>query len=176
MSCEATEEEKLILTKPPGFVVNPDLNMLDFWEEVELSHTKARYSIIGEAGPDDNECETTKEVKKIVQEQEASTRLTFGQVHGAVDMRNKRVTNYNAKVFLSKPLDALTESVMALGTEKLCSAFSEFRKQHCTPKDAQVSNLLKAEQNGLKSLRKKITEGQVIVIETGRFALKGTWR
>ena len=54
------------------------------------------------------------------------------------------------------------------------AAFREFRKEHCSKNGEQKTNLTKGEYNGLKSLKKRVDEGEIVVVptdKTGKFCV-----
>ena len=91
-------------------------------------------------------------------------------------MRKKRVTDMkeNSRIYLPKPLPALEEAKIAIRRETYENVFKTFKEEKCTEKGEQKSNLTWSQRKGLKSLKKRTEEGEIIIMMTdksGKFAV-----
>ena len=78
------------------------------------------------------------------------------------------------RVTLPKPLSAEEESKIEVRKRTQKEVFEKFRKNNTNSKGEQKSNLTQSEQKGLKSLKKKVKEGNIVIMKTdksGRFVV-----
>ena len=183
-----SQEELKILCLPPKTCLNPSLNHVDFETAIEVSNTKIRYSMRdddsdADSNPDKN-CDdddvTTEEDDKLEEKMrnaEAYSRMVFDDARNILDMRKRRVTDLpqNSKVFLPPPLNPMVESGLSIRKQQFTDTFADFMKSQCDDKGRQMKTSLTAEQRkGLTEIKKKIKEGEVILLETdktGKFAV-----
>ena len=166
-----TEEEKSVLTMHPKFSVIDTLreDALDF--EQELAYAKLRIQIHKELDEKvEDEEETTEEEEEMIEEQEAKSRQTFDPVEKVYDDRKRRVTDLQecSRVTLPKPLPTNEEALLEIRRGIHSKIYSEYRQEHCTNEGEQQSNLSESQQRGLKSLKKRIQDGKLVVIKTDK--------
>ena len=92
------------------------------------------------------------------------------------DLRKQKVTDYkkNSRVILPRAQSAEKESKLEVLRVELQNEHEEWVKTHCDCKSKQLLNLTKDEIEGLKSIRLRLVNGELVVLPTdksGRFAL-----
>ena len=184
---ELDEKEMQVLKLHPKFAVMPRL-----WEggldaEEEMANSKLRMQISKELEEKKNrdaeeiadktvEKEPSEEERVQEIENEARSRQVFNPVDKIFDERRRRVTDLKecSRITLPKPLPAIEEAKIELRRDVHKRIYDKYREENCSKQGEQRSNLTKEEQEGLKSLEKKIKEKKIIVIKTdksSRFAV-----
>ena len=179
------ENEKLVLKLHPKFAILPRLLAGGLDVDEELANSKLRMQLRKEmeekkAQKDAFEnivvtgVDMEEKIKEI--EEEAKGRQVFDPVEKRYDERKRRVTDLKEcnRVTLPKPLPATEEAKIEIRREVHRDIYDKYRAEHCDKKGNQRSNLSKEEQEGLRSLEKKVKERKLIVIKTdksSRFAV-----
>ena len=167
-----TEKERKILGMYPKFSVVQRLprDALDL--DVELANAKLRMQLkkeYDEKIEDEEEVEITEEEQDKLDEMEAQCRQIFNPVDKVYDDRKRRVTDLKecSRVTLPKPLKENDEALIEIRRGVTRKIFEEYRDANCK-KDQQKSNLTKDEEEGLKSLMKKIQKKDILVLKTDK--------
>ena len=118
----------------------------------------------------------TEEEKERIEEIEAKSRQTFDPEERIYDARKRRVTDLkeNARVTLPKPAGTAHEAGIEMRRNMFNKTVKEFIESFCDEGGEQESNLSEQEKRGLRSLRKRIQSGELLVIKTdksGKFAI-----
>ena len=178
-----SENERTALKLHPKFALMSDLREIDMDLEMELCFAKVRYQLskeLGEKLSDEDEEELRKEMtveeEEKIEEDEARSRQVFDPEGKSYDNRKKRVTDLaeNSRVCLPKPLPAIEEASIEMRRENIKRVFREIKTKICNGKGQQKSNLTGEEEEGIKSLRKRIDEEDLIIMKTdksGKFAV-----
>ena len=108
--------------------------------------------------------------------EDAKSRMIFDWDKGEMDLTRRRATDLkqNSRVFFPKKTDLDTESKLTMLRVEALAIVDQFRKEKCIDRDQQKSNISAAEARGLKSLRTRVREGEIVVLptdKTGRFAV-----
>ena len=74
----------------------------------------------------------------------------------------------NTKVHLPKPLPTQYEAKIAVRREKWEEVRKEYIKENCQEDGTQKSNLTPAQQRGIKKLRKRTKDGELLVVSTDK--------
>ena len=172
-----SEEEKEVLRLPAKFTTHKVLTVENMDEAIEIAHAKVRYDSMEETrpkakedeNPDDVEVELTETEKDTIRDEMARPRLAFDDSTRTLHLGGKRVTDYrqNSKVHLPGPLGPVPEANMALRKAKYLEVFQDHLDKNCR-KGCQEQNLSKSQQAGLKSLQKRIKEGDLVVLQTDK--------
>ena len=90
-------------------------------------------------------------------------------------MRKLRATDVkqNTYVHLPKSQGVQYESELEMRRNKYLSVFREYVRENCDEKSRQKSNLSAKENRGIKKLKKRISDGEIMICLTdksGRFA------
>ena len=72
------------------------------------------------------------------------------------------------KVFLPPPLNPILEASLSVRKQELMDSFTAFRKDNCDSKGRQTNSLTRDQANGLKSLKKRSGDGELVVLETDK--------
>ena len=178
-----SENEESVLRLHPKFALMSDLKEMDMDLEMELCFAKIRYQLLKEIGEkltDEEEEElrktTTIEEMEKMEEDDARSRQVFDPEKKNFDYRKKRVTDLkeNSRVCLPKPLPAIEEASIELRRENIRRVFREIKAKVCNKRGQQKSNLTEGQEEGIKSLRKRIADEEIIVMKTdksGKFAI-----
>ena len=101
---------------------------------------------------------------------EAEAREVF-DVNGKVfDYGKKKSTDLtdNKEVTLPKPMDNHTECSLEVIKNKVMKAFRDYKTKNCDRKGNQRTNLTSSEEQGLKSLQKRIQKGDIVALKTDK--------
>ena len=181
------ENELKVLKLHPKFAILPRLYEGGIDLDEELANSKLRMQISKEIqekkeseqrleSPDIDE-EVKSEEDKITEiELEARSRQVFNPVDRSYDDRKRRVTDLKEcnRITLPKPLPPTEEAKIEIRREIHKKIYDKYREENCDKSGEQRSNLTREEQEGLKSLEKKVKDRSLIVIKTdksGRFAV-----
>ena len=159
------DDEKQALQMDPKFAVLDPLSAEDFEVEIELCITKQKWNRMSKAG----NCETEAE-REQVELEDAMTREVFDPEEKVFNMQKQRVTDlkHNAYVILPPAQEIDYESLLELRRQKQSQLFRNYVKENCDDKGRQRSNITKQQAAGLKKLRKRIEEGELIVCQTDK--------
>ena len=108
---------------------------------------------------------------------DASRRQTYNADTGGWNYGRKRATDVKGNTMVVLPgrrKNFQEEANLEMLRAELKGCFKKYLRENCNDKGEQESNLLKGEQQGLKTLKKKVKEGGIIVLPTdksGRFAV-----
>ena len=174
-SIAISKDEYAFLVKGPQFMVRQKLNEDDFKVEIEKMITKHKYQTCNQDG-EDTKSEEKKENKKDEEDkrlemlgeiEEARSRMTYNRSEKVLDMGNLRASDYkyNKHVQLPDTVDACEEARNEIRRTEHMKSFKKIVNQLA---DENISNLTKSEQRGLKSLRKRVNKGEIVVTETDK--------
>ena len=74
----------------------------------------------------------------------------------------------NKRVFLPKPCDNFTESSIELLKNRIMKTFKSYKEQKCNEKGEQASNLTRQELRGLRKLKKRVKEKEILILKTDK--------
>ena len=177
------ENEMKILKLHPKFAILPRLVEGGLDLDEELANSKLRMQIHkeyderkekNELGLDLPVEDDKAKIEEI--ELEAKSRQVFNPMEKTYDERKRRVTDLREcnRVTLPKPLPEIEEAKIEIRRGLHTEIFNNYRKEHCTKDGRQRSNLTKEEEEGLRSLEKRIKTRELIIIRTdksSRFAV-----
>ena len=121
----------------------------------------------------------TEDIKRRQEEREeeddAKTRQTFDPINNVYDDRKRRVTDLAecSRVTLPKPMQIEEEALIEIRRNMHKKIFSQHREEN-TDNGKQESNLSEEERKGLRSILKRIREGEILVMKTdksGKFCI-----
>ena len=179
------ENELKVLKLHPKFAILPRLHEGGLDLDEELANSKLRMQIskeIQEKKESAQRLESPVDVEKSDEdmiaeiEMEARSRQVFNPVDKTYDERKRRATDLKEcnRITLPKPLPPTEEAKIDIRREIHKKIYDKYREENCSKSGEQRSNLTREEQEGLKSLEKKVKERSLIVIKTdksGRFAV-----
>ena len=143
---------------------------------------KEKWDRMGRDKDDDN-LDLTEEkakdrdrVERLAEEMAAQARMAYDDDTKIWSGAGLRVTDYktNSRVILPKALSPLEESKLEVLRMELLHQAKEWIAKNCDCKGNQPSNLPKKAQAGVKSLRKRASDGSLAIVPTdksGRFAV-----
>ena len=192
------EEEMSVLRLGPKFCEYMSLSDVNFEIEVEQTVLKYKWETMDEVKENDNDEDPSILARNILYEElftkdeiedmrdeedeelmmrDAEMRSVFDLVNGRIDMRKRRATDVkgNSRVILPKKMrDFETEAKLEMMRQGLRGAFGQYTQEKCGAGGLQKSNLSRGEIRGLKSLKKRVKEGELAILptdKTGLFAI-----
>ena len=181
-------DEVALLKLPPKFAIRRNLNEIEMQTEIQMGMAKVRYQTHKEDlvrdiddELDNEEIErNNKKRKKLNAEQidelehleklNAEGRRIFDPIGKCFDHGNKRATDLseNSKVNLPRPCDPQTESSIELLKRNILKSFKKCQRKYCNDKGEQKSNLTREEMRGLRKLRKRVQNNEILVLKTDK--------
>ena len=185
-----SEEEKQVLALGPKFCVRKRLNEEEFDVDLEECIAKVKWEMMGEDMKNEGEKdladvaimaihsdEEKEEIREYEEMMEARQRMVYEAEGKTWSYSRKRVTDTkgNSMVILpGRRKNFQEEANLEMLRAEMRGCFREYMRKYCNEKGDQESNLTRGEARGLKSLKKKFTEGSLVVLPTdksGRFAI-----
>ena len=177
-----SSEEWSLLARGPKYCVVRSCSEEDMRVETETCVLKHKWDCMGREGDEDYELLSGEEkeehdrVAQLAEEMAAQTRLVHNPEEGSWDARGLRVTDYkhNSRVIFPKAQSSEIESSLEVMRMELLHHHKEWVRGNCNCKGDQKLNLSSEEQAGLKSLKKKVADGGLVILPTdksGRFAV-----
>ena len=105
---------------------------------------------------------------------DAQMRSTFDLSKGILDMRKRRATDVkmNSRVILPKKMRGFEEEAkLEMLRQELRGVYGRYMREKCGPRGIQKSNLSMREIKGLKSLKKRVKEGEIVILPTDKTGL-----
>ena len=114
--------------------------------------------------------ELTPEEEEKNAEEDARARFTFDPLNKVFDDRKRRVTYLQecSRVTLAKPLPTEHETLIEMRRGMHTRIYNQYRKEKCRNGVVQQSDLTDGQQEGLKTLKKRISEGEIVVLKTDK--------
>ena len=159
------KDEIAALLLDPKFATLDSLVIEDFDLEVECTLTKMKWNRMSDTG----NCEDEKEREELELE-DAESREVYDSINKTYNAQKQRVTDLeqNAFVILPKPQPVDYEALLEIRRQKYTETFVEYKENHCDKEGKQRSNLTKQQASGIRKLKKRISEGEIIVCETDK--------
>ena len=183
---EMSDDERNVLAKGPKFCIFKRCDPEQFQCGVEKTVVKYKWDV-GQDGKNNEVEESTEEwtdeerqeqarLDTLAEEIEAETRNVFEEESKTFNLNKRRVTDCkaNSRVILPRALPNEEESKLEVLRMELLEEHRRWTTEHCDCSGNQEGNLSKEEKAGLKSLRKRINEGDIVVLPTdksGKFAI-----
>ena len=126
--------------------------------------------------PTEEELAEKARIDNLAEEMAAESRSIYDEENKSVNLNKLRVTDYkqNSRVILPRAQSNEKEAKLEVLRREIQESHKVWMEQHCNCKGDQVMNLDNEEQEGLKSLRKRNSEGEIVILPTdksGRFAV-----
>ena len=155
-ACKVNESERQTLSLPPKFALYTKVNILSVEEEIEKGLAKYRWE------------------KKSSDKNEERANFVYDSDSKKLDFRNLRATDFsfNKRVVLPTALPDDQEIEIQHLKNKLMKTVDTYIRRNGGSK--QWQNLTKDEERGLRSLKKRCKETEVVVYQTdksGRFSI-----
>ena len=169
-----TPEEQSVLQLHPKFSVIENLYEGGLAYEQELAYAKIRMQLRKEMDeePEDGDAQVidTEDVQEKQDELEAQSRQTFDPVNKIYNDRKRRVTDLDecTRITLPKPLPTKEEALIEMRREIHTRIYDEYRQEFCKKTGEQKPNLSESQVTCLRSLQKKIREGDIVVMKTDK--------
>ena len=190
-----SEEELAVLKLHPKFSIRGEVTHEKLNFEQELGYAKVRIDLRKENEEkleDETSFKTNKEqtfgdlvtdnknekagpkamrdCEELAEEIAAKSRQFFDPEERVYDYRKKRATDVkqNTRVVLPQPVTEIQEAGIAMRRENFNKITKRWIEEKCDEKNRQKSNLTKAERAGLKSLKKRIDEEEIVVMSTDK--------
>ena len=174
--------EVAILTRGPKFTIRRILDRERFILEMEKVFVKLRWALKDRDIEEEVEYETMmteeekKRIKEISDEEEVKSRSVFDHEKKVVDFRKSRCTDvkHNAKIYLPGPLQNNLESELEMRRVAWGAGFDQHVSSMKDEDGIGDDNLTAEEARGLKSLKEKVRDGKLLIVQTdksSRFAV-----
>ena len=181
-----SSDEEEVLKLGPKYCIFTDLTMENFETDLEECILKIKWDLMAsdkEKAPGledlalevllgkDTCMEIDAEREEEMEVQEAMTRNPFNPGDKSFNLAKRRVTDLkgNSRVhFPRKPRSLEEESALETMRMELKSLFSNYVTNNCKGGHKQVSNLSQSQLKGLKSLRKRVGDGELVIVPTDK--------
>ena len=116
------------------------------------------------------EDQITSEEREKLDEIEAMSRQIFDPKTKVFNLQKQRVTDMedNARVTLPKPLPPSDEANIEIRRNMYKKMEDDYKEKYCDSAGKQPSNLTKQQEIGLKRLRKRLREKEIIIMKTDK--------
>ena len=184
---ELDSDEMAVLRLPPKFAIRRRLDSLTMQTEIEMGMAKTRYQVAKEESikqlgiEDEIEDKTRKKQRVNLTEEEmeeleeneileAEGRRIYDPINKLFNHTKKRATDLaeNNKVTLPKPCNNFIESGIEMIRSRVLETFIKYRKRECNDRGEQPTNLSNQERRGLRKLKKRIDNHEIIVLKTDK--------
>jgi len=179
-----SSDEISILSKGPKFAVRQKLAKESFKVELEKMSCKQKYTSDGivyddQPGSRDSQnvnLEVQAKPDRMTRWEEKRSQLVYDFADGSVDPRRLKATDYkfNKSTNLPKPSPADIEAKHELRKNESLSIFDKIVSTNPSTKSKTPysckSNLSPSELRGLKSLQKRVADGNLVVCESDKSA------
>ena len=190
------EYEADVLSLGPKFCVRGRLDEELFEGEMEECIMKYRWDQMGrdkaekEAKEEDKAyriaitqiftAEENKIMEEEIEEQRlidyAKSRMIYDPLEAKINLSKRRATDQksNARVIFPRRSSFDTEAKIETLRTEVMAEFRKFRDEKCGKGGKLPSNLTKNQQKGLKSLLKRVKDGEIVIVptdKTGRFTV-----
>ena len=182
------EDERNLLKLGPKFCILANLDEEKFENELEQTIMKVKWDCMSDdekkrkrslcdiaiycVQDEDQreECRVYEEIK------EAKSRMIYDNETNSLDFSKRRTTDLknNARVIFPKSKDFQEEAKYELLRIEAMGVFRNYVSEKCGKGGKQMSNLSKSEEGGLKKLKKRTKDGDIVVLptdKTGNFAV-----
>ena len=160
---QISEEETLILSKDPSFMLLERIDRTELEIEIEKGLAKARYELMGCSEEEEDEEDGTGRHTKTARD----TSLKYASMR-ATDIPTV------ARLCPPRPSTMKKEKVLESVKSKMLATVSEYQKKHCDKKGRiKKQNIDKSEEKALREVKEKVKKKEMVVFTTdksGRFA------
>ena len=169
---EITREEEELLKRNPKFSIPTRLEEDTLSKEMEKAYSLIRMELREEE--EEKKVEETEKMDENLEqrqkEDEAKTRQVYDPIEKRYDEGKRRVTDLEecSRVTLPKPLSVRRETEIELRRESHNRVYQRYRQEFCNMDGEQKSNLTENEKMGLKRLKKRIKDGELVVMKTDK--------
>ena len=189
---ELSEDERRILSLGPKFNIMKKLKIEDFEPALEEAIMKYKWDCMGDKLEMNKELSevaieaalrelcTEEEYEELLRDEE-EYKLRKNMVYDMIEKRfsytKKRVTNTkgNSRIIFPKEAGKYEdEAVLEMVRMKLLGVYNKNCEENCKKGGVQCFNIDEAEMRGLKSLQKRVSQNELLVVPTdksGRFAV-----
>ena len=105
-----------------------------------------------------------------MEELEARSRMNFDPINKIFDDRKRSVTDLDecSRVTLPKLLPTMEETLIEMRRGIHAKIYRDYRRERCKKNGELKSNLTESQKAGLKSLKKRIQEGELVILKTDK--------
>ena len=190
---ELSEDEVKVLSLGPKFNILKKLKIGDFEPALEEAIMKYKWDSMNDDKPEPrkelsdvaievllkNLCtkDEYEEMLKDEEEYDMRRRMVFDRVMKRFSYAKKKVTDAkgNSRVTFPKEVGKYDdEATLEMVRLELLDVFKKYCDEKCSKGGVQASNLDECEMRGLKSLQKRVKDGEILIVPTdksGRFAI-----
>ena len=140
--------------------------------DIDLCFTKQRWE------SSNNESESKDEMNSTFTEKEkedeeiwaAKSRQVYDPEDNEFDMRRRKVTDikHNSRVILPKARPPKEEAMYEVRRSEWFKIFQNYKNEACGENGQLPSNLTPAQRRGMKKLKKRVDDGEIVVCQTDK--------
>jgi hypothetical protein len=180
---ELSPDEVALLTKGTKFSIYKNCDRETILENMEAAFIKHRREERHREGEDkegdllEEDQEERDRIDELRKKLEAESRTIFSNRDKVFDWNKQRATDCkgNVRIILPKAMGLKDEAMLAVLRVEWNALFDSYLVEECGEGGEQLkSNLTSSEKRGLKSLRRRVKEGTLVVMQTdksGKFAI-----
>ena len=179
-----TEDELAILKRGPKFTLRNTLSKEDYMAEVEKGLIKKKYDMIGKEEIEgkvveddlEEEDEEDRRIREEAEWQEVKSSMIYDFENKEMDFGRSRATNWkgNKRIVLPKSGSTHLEAYLEIRRKTASKIWDQCMEMLGEGVEAGMDNLTEAEKRGLKSLKKRVANKELIICQTdksGRFCV-----
>ena len=166
------EDEIAALRLDPKFAVFDKLSEENFVTEMEMTFAKMRWNQYDKVDDEENDniADLPEEEEEKLELLDAKVRMAYDPETKTFDLRNLKATDVklNTKVFLPQPQSVQYETQLEIRNNQFSKVFTNYVQEKCDDKMRQKPNLSVNVRKGIAKLKKRISEGELIVLLTDK--------
>ena len=185
-----TPNERALLRRGPKFCVLKNCKEETALNQLEVCITKHKWQCMADGEekvtsspgledpppPTEEEMREATRLKELSEELSAEARTAFDDKNRIFDLNKIRVTDYkkNSRVILPRAQTPEQESKLEVVRVELMEQHNKRVRENCNCRAEQPMNLSDPEKDGLKTIRIRMRNGEIVIIPTdksGRFAV-----
>ena len=161
------EDERSVMLLDPKYAVLDSLGAEGFELEVQAAMAKLRWNKMKENGQEEDVTEAERERLETL---EAEARQIYDPKSKTVDYRKYRATDAPMNATLKLPPGQAPdyEAGLEIRFQKWMNTAKQYMEEFCDEKGRQEANLTSAQRRGLKKLKKRVSEGELVCIPTDK--------
>ena len=162
---------KILLRRRPGFAIFEDIKKTKCLEEIEVALAKFRYDQTDKDEEEDEEITEEEKEKREKEQEEIMSKMVLDYNNLDFNYTAKKATDFDTCRRVHPPKLCNTKTEIALNVKKdlLLNGVKEYIKDNCDEKGRQKkTNLTKTETKGLRKLRKRVKEREIVVMTSDK--------
>ena len=179
-----TPNERALLRRGPKFCVLKNCKEETALNQLEVCITKHKWQCMADGEekvtsspdlevpppPTEEEMREATRLKELSEELSAEARTAFDDKNKIFDLNKIRVTDYkkNSRVILPRAQTPEQESKLEVVRVELMEQHNKWVGENCNCKAEQPMNLSEPEKDGLKTIRVRMKNGEIVIVPTDK--------